>query len=176
MQETHVQTLGQEDPLEKEMATHSRILVWKIPLTEKPGRLQSIRLQTLDMTYWLNHHQKSVLYWYRILDRQIFNKEDYRKNLQGEYMNECFLILENFLWMLCSTDQFLSIHQSKACDLSTHHLSDATRCYPAPGETTVFIKDDLGVECLFLEFFFCGKWGYWLLKTMDSDTQRWSLL
>ena len=39
--ETWVQSLGQEDLLEKEMATHSSILAWKIPWTEKPGRLQS---------------------------------------------------------------------------------------------------------------------------------------
>ena len=42
MQETQVRSLGQEDPLEKEMETHSRILVWKIPWTEEPGRLQSM--------------------------------------------------------------------------------------------------------------------------------------
>ena len=41
MWETQVQSLGQEDPLEKEMATHSSILVWRIPWTEEPGRLQS---------------------------------------------------------------------------------------------------------------------------------------
>ena len=41
MRETQVQSLGQEDPLEKEMATHSSILVWRIPWTEAPGRLQS---------------------------------------------------------------------------------------------------------------------------------------
>ena len=41
MQETRVQSLGQEDPLEKEMATRSSILAWKIPWTEEPGRLQS---------------------------------------------------------------------------------------------------------------------------------------
>ena len=45
MQETWVQSLGQEDPLEKEMATHSSILAWKIPWTEKPGGLQSVGLQ-----------------------------------------------------------------------------------------------------------------------------------
>ena len=38
--ETQVRTLGQEDPLEKEMATHSSILAWRIPWTEEPGRLQ----------------------------------------------------------------------------------------------------------------------------------------
>ena len=44
-QETWVQSLGQTDPLEKEIATHSSILAWEIPRTEEPGRLQSIRLQ-----------------------------------------------------------------------------------------------------------------------------------
>ena len=39
LQETRIPSLGQEDPLEKEMATHSSILAWKIPWTEKPGRL-----------------------------------------------------------------------------------------------------------------------------------------
>ena len=50
MQETWVQSLGLEDPLEKEMATHPSILAWRIPWTEKPGRLQSMGLQELDMT------------------------------------------------------------------------------------------------------------------------------
>ena len=42
MQETQVQFLGREDLLEKEMATHSHILAWRIPGTEEPGRLQSL--------------------------------------------------------------------------------------------------------------------------------------
>ena len=42
MRETQVQSLDSEDPLEKEMATHSSILAWKIPWTEEPGRLQSM--------------------------------------------------------------------------------------------------------------------------------------
>ena len=45
MQETQVPSLGWEDPLEKEMATHSSTLAWKIPWTEKPGRLQSMGSQ-----------------------------------------------------------------------------------------------------------------------------------
>ena len=45
MQETWVQFLSWQDPLEKEMATHSNILTWKILWTEEPGRLQSMRLQ-----------------------------------------------------------------------------------------------------------------------------------
>ena len=45
MQETWVQYLGQEDPLEKGMATHSSISAWRISWTGEPGRLQSIELQ-----------------------------------------------------------------------------------------------------------------------------------
>ena len=45
MWETWVQSLGWEDPLEKEMATHSSTLTWRIPWTEKPGRLQSMGSQ-----------------------------------------------------------------------------------------------------------------------------------
>ena len=44
-QEMWIQSLGPEDPLEKEMATHSSILAWKIPWTEEPGGLQSMGLQ-----------------------------------------------------------------------------------------------------------------------------------
>ena len=52
MQETWVQSLGQEDPLEKEMATLSRILAWRIPWMEEPGRLQSMGSQRVghDLT------------------------------------------------------------------------------------------------------------------------------
>ena len=45
MQETWVQSLGQEDPVEKKMATHSSILAWRIPWTEEPGGLQSMGSQ-----------------------------------------------------------------------------------------------------------------------------------
>ena len=48
-QELQVRYLGQEDPLEKEMATHSSNLAWEIPGTEEPGGLQSVALQ-LDIT------------------------------------------------------------------------------------------------------------------------------
>ena len=45
VQETQIHPLGQEDPLEKEMATHSSILAWRIPWTEEPGGLQTMRSQ-----------------------------------------------------------------------------------------------------------------------------------
>ena len=47
MQDTWVQSLGWEDPLEKEMATCTSTLAWKIPWTDKPSRLQTIGLQTV---------------------------------------------------------------------------------------------------------------------------------
>ena len=50
IQETQFQSLGWEDPLEKEMATHSSILAWKIPRTEELGELQAMGSQELDMT------------------------------------------------------------------------------------------------------------------------------
>ena len=48
MQETWVQSLDQEDPLEKGMATYSSVLAWRIPWTEEPGELQSMRSQRLS--------------------------------------------------------------------------------------------------------------------------------
>ena len=54
MQEAQVQSLDQEDPLEKEMATHSSILAWRIPWTEEPGRLQSMGLQRVGLDWVTN--------------------------------------------------------------------------------------------------------------------------
>ena len=48
-QEMWVRSLGQEDPLEEEMATHSSILAWEIPWTKKPGGLQSTGLQKIQI-------------------------------------------------------------------------------------------------------------------------------
>ena len=58
MHETWVQTLGQEDPLQKEAATRSSILAWRIPGTEKPGGLQSIELQGIRHNWATKQQQK----------------------------------------------------------------------------------------------------------------------
>ena len=55
MQETQVRFLGQEDPMEEDMATHSSILAWRIPWTEEPGRLQSMGLQRVRTTKATQH-------------------------------------------------------------------------------------------------------------------------
>ena len=58
MQEMWIQSLGGEDPWEKEMATHSRILSWEIPWTEEPGRLQSTELQ--KSRTWLSNKTTTI--------------------------------------------------------------------------------------------------------------------
>ena len=58
MQETWVRSLGQEDPLEKGMATHSSILAWRIPWTEEPGGLQSMGLQGVGYNLMTKQQQK----------------------------------------------------------------------------------------------------------------------
>ena len=65
MQETWVRSLGREDPLEKEMATHSSILAWRIPWTEEPGGLQSTgwqRVGTTEGLHLLQNIQSSLCY------------------------------------------------------------------------------------------------------------------
>ena len=60
VQETWVWSLAWEDPLEKEMATHSSILAWGIPWIEEPGRLQSMGRKELDTTEWLMQWQDII--------------------------------------------------------------------------------------------------------------------
>ena len=60
-QETQVQSLGQEDSLEKEVATHSSILAWKIPWAEEPGGLQSMGLQRVGHDLVTEQQQQQLL-------------------------------------------------------------------------------------------------------------------
>ena len=59
MQETWIRSRGQEDPLEKEIATHSSIGAWRTPCTQKPSRRQPMGSQRVDMTQQLSHHHHS---------------------------------------------------------------------------------------------------------------------
>ena len=58
MTETRIQSLGQENPLEEEMATHSSILAWRIPWTQEAGGLQAIGLQRVRHNWETNTHGK----------------------------------------------------------------------------------------------------------------------
>ena len=62
MEETHVRPLGQDDPLEEEMATHSNILAWEIPWTEEPGGLQFIGSQRIRHN-WVTEHTHTPNYY-----------------------------------------------------------------------------------------------------------------
>ena len=71
---TQVQSLGQENPLEKEMATHSSILAWKIPWTEEPGRLQFVGSQKRwtqlnSNNYSLSWSLFSIIFWGSVINR-----------------------------------------------------------------------------------------------------------
>ena len=67
MQETQVQLLGQEDPLEKEMASHSSTLAWRIPWTEEPGGLQTMGWQRVRRHFTFTFNGASqVAQWQRI--------------------------------------------------------------------------------------------------------------
>ena len=80
MQETRVQFLGWEDPLEKAMATHSSILAWRIPQTEKPGGLQSMGLQraTKRLTLSLSSFRKLGCFWIiKCLNQQLDSTQRY---------------------------------------------------------------------------------------------------
>ena len=71
VQETQVQCLDQEDLLEKEMATHSSILAWEIPWTEKPGRLQSMRSQRVGHDWTTEQlNSKAMSVWARCRGEQ----------------------------------------------------------------------------------------------------------
>ena len=63
MRETQVQTLGQKDPLEKKMATHSSIPAWKIPWMQEPGRLQSMGSQRVGHDWVISLHFSESLYY-----------------------------------------------------------------------------------------------------------------
>ena len=65
MRETWIRSLGWEDPLEKEMATHYSILAWRIPWTEEPGGLQSTGLQRVGHDWAISLHITSLHFTYR---------------------------------------------------------------------------------------------------------------
>ena len=83
MQETRVQSLGQEDLVEKEVATHSSILAWKIPWTEEPGRLYSPwGRKELDMTERLHFFtSKPLTVWVTTNCGKLLKRQEYQTTL-----------------------------------------------------------------------------------------------
>ena len=92
MQETRVRSLGQEDPLEKEMATHSSNLAWEIPWTEEPGGLPSIGLHRVDTTEQLHFHfQKRN--GFVIIKEKDFNEMIFWDMFQSAYLQFLLFLL-----------------------------------------------------------------------------------
>ena len=91
MQEMRVPFLGWEDPLEKEMATHSSVLAWRIPWTEEPGGLQSMRLQELDMTEQLStqHAQSMKRLHSKVPGESLVKKENLCHRLRFSTIADC---------------------------------------------------------------------------------------
>ena len=71
----HVQSLGQEDPLETEMAIHSSILAWKTPWTEEPGRLESTGLQRVGQNLSDRQQQRTIV-------NQLYSNKNFFKKLR----------------------------------------------------------------------------------------------
>ena len=100
MRETWVRSLGREDPLEKEMATHSSIPAWRIPWPEEPGGLQSTGSQRLDMTERL-HLLTHSIFVYGVRERSNFillHVDD--QLLQHHLLKRLFLPLFNYIGIL----------------------------------------------------------------------------
>ena len=85
IQETWVQFLGQEDPLQKAMATHCSILAWRIPQTEKPGGIQSVGLQraTKQLTLSLSSFRKLGCFGIiKCLNQQLDSTQRYHVSIE----------------------------------------------------------------------------------------------
>ena len=89
MRETWVQSLGQEDPLEKEMATHSSILAWRIPWMEEPGGLQSTGLQRVGHNWATSLHFMPPFNPYLNLIKPMFILISLKKIKQRNTQNHC---------------------------------------------------------------------------------------
>ena len=111
MQETWVQWLGQEDPLEREMATHSSILAWRIPWTEEPDELQSMELQGLGHNWATNAHKISGDEKSEWVDRheRIVSEKKCLDNSKSPYLTRIFICHRLNEWIHLKKNTVFSI-------------------------------------------------------------------
>ena len=108
MQETRVQSLGQKDLLEKEMATHSKILAWKIPWMEDPGRLQSMGSQRVGHN-WVTSLSNLTIGW--IQGYRIGNSERLLWRFEHTGTNPLQMPKDNFIWLFyCLVEKAMAPH------------------------------------------------------------------
>ena len=131
MLETWVQPLGRENPLEKEMATHSSILAWRIPWTEEPGRLQSIRLQPV------RHDGNNIACTHTV---HIYVNANLQIHPTGCFLARCLYVYSLCLWQL--TFEL----RTRASDVGKH-LPGPEQCqsweqmFSVRGEVSVWTPD-----------------------------------
>ena len=118
MQETRVRSLGWEDPLEKEMVTHSSTLAWKIPWTEEPGRLQSMGSQRVRHNWETSLHFHILKIKKLKISKIIWFLQDYpRGNCQKDRsdLNGCKrrLLCRVVSWAGCPRTGLLAISWAK---------------------------------------------------------------
>ena len=110
MQETWVQSLGQKDLLEKEMATHSKILAWKIPWMEDPGRLQSMGSQRVGHN-WATSLSNLTIGW--IQGYRIGNTERLLWRFEHTGTNPLQMLRDNFIRLFyCLVEKAMAPHSS----------------------------------------------------------------
>ena len=117
MQETWVRSLGWEDSLEKEMATHSSTIAWKIPWTEEPGRLQSMGSQRVG------HNWVTSLSLFTLLSKQVtmLRVYSYFHNRYSKNAIHYILLMTHFLKMFWK--HFLYIRTCVCISIYTIHRS-----------------------------------------------------
>ena len=136
MREARVRSLGREDPLEKEMATHSSTLAWKILWTEEPGRLQSVGSQRVrrDFTHFTrcfhdsgNHVNHLAACCLPLLRAQSLEKRVFGVERQGNYLGRS-LQFAVVLWNLRKVERHFFLSCDGMC--GSNFLNWNTRSWP----------------------------------------------
>ena len=132
IQDIRVQSLNQENPLEKEMATHSIILIWKIPWTEEPGGLQSTESQRIWLD-WAHMHAMPIkenrvetsLFVYYPLDPRDPYINQLSQKIRGFFLSR--LIIRSYLFLAKRIRRTDSLYHAKIhtlnCSISIKYLS-----------------------------------------------------
>ena len=149
MRETQVRSLGQKDPLEKEMATHSSILAWRIPWTEKPSRLQSTGSQSQT---WLSDFTSPHL-----------------MNLKLVFLFTCFIVVHlSILYIQVSPGSSIGLLFCKNTTMMQSEWVLWLFCRPSPLEITSSPKTGNGVLLMW------SKIPSWWVKSnqgLDKDSK-----
>ena len=152
MQETQVWSLGQEDPLEKGMATHSSILAWRVPWTEEPGGLQPVGSQRVRHNWATNNFTFIGSYIFQVVKWQKINSEQLKKKKRKN------------LWATGSSSNSLIRHLERSPG-GGHSNPQQYSCLENPNGQRSLVD--------------CSPWGCkesdmteWLSATQDMHTYR----